>query len=69
MEKTTDELLASGVTPAVTCHFYSEGEWRQETVPVPSEMPLTIFINDQEIATILCTPTKLTHLVLGLLQV
>ena len=65
MEKTTDELVTSGVTPAVTCHFYSEEEWCQETVTVPSEMPLTIFINDQEIATILCTPTQLTHLVLG----
>jgi len=34
---------------------------------VPGEMPLTIFINGQETATILCTPTKLTHLVLGFL--
>jgi len=34
---------------------------------VPSEMPLTIFINGQEIATILCTPTRLTQLVLGFL--
>ncbi len=67
MEKTIDELSASGVTPNVSCNFFSGEEWRQETVPVPGEMPLTIFINGQEIATILCTPTKLTHLVLGFL--
>ena len=67
MEKMVDELSASGVTPNVTCNFFSGEEWRRETVAVPSEMPLTIFINGQEIATILCTPTKLTHLVLGFL--
>ena len=67
MEKTIDELPASGVTPNVTCKFFSGEEWRQETVAVPSEMPLTIFINGQETATILCTPTKLTQLVLGFL--
>jgi len=67
MEKTIDESLTSGVTPNVTCNFFSGEEWHRETVTVPGEMPLTIFINDQEIATILCTPTKLTHLVLGFL--
>jgi len=67
MEKTVDELTASGVTPNVTCNFFSGEEWRRETVAVPSEMPLTIFINGQETVTILCTPTRLTHLVLGFL--
>lgn len=67
MEKTTDELLANGVTPNVTYNFFSGEEWRKETAAVPSEMPLTIFINGQETVTILCTPTKLTQLVLGFL--
>lgn len=67
MEKTIDELSTSGVTPNVTCNFFSGEEWRRETVPVPSEMPLTISVNGQEIATILCTPTRLTQLVLGFL--
>jgi len=67
MEKAKDELLASGVTPNVTCNFFSGEGWHRETVSVPGEMPLTIFINGQETVTILCTPTKLTHLVLGFL--
>jgi len=67
MEKTIDELLANGVTPNVNCNFFSGEEWRRESTAVPSEMPLTIFINGQETVTILCTPTKLTHLVLGFL--
>ncbi|MFC1915154.1 formate dehydrogenase accessory sulfurtransferase FdhD [Chloroflexota bacterium] len=67
MEKTIEELSDSGVTPSVTCNFFSGEEWRRETVAIPSEMPLTIFINSQEVVTILCTPTKLTHLVLGFL--
>ncbi len=67
MEKAIDELSASGVTPKVTCNFFSEEGWRRETVAVPGEMPLTIFINGQETVTILCTPTRLTHLVLGFL--
>ncbi|HEY82789.1 MAG TPA: formate dehydrogenase accessory sulfurtransferase FdhD [Dehalococcoidia bacterium] len=67
MEKTADESSASGLTPRVNCYFFSEGAWQEEVVSVPGEMPLSIFINGQEIATILCTPTKLTHLVLGFL--
>lgn len=67
MEKVAEELSTSGVTPKVTCQFFSDKEWRRETVTVPGEMALTIFINGQEIATILCTPTKLTHLILGFL--
>jgi len=67
MEKTIDELLPSGATPNVTCNFFSGEEWRRESVSVPGEMALTIFINGRETVTILCTPTRLTHLVLGFL--
>ncbi len=67
MEQTVDELLSSGVTPNVTCHLFAGQEWRRETVAVPGEMALTILINGQETVTILCTPTKLTQLVLGFL--
>ncbi len=34
---------------------------------MPGEMALTIFVNGQELATVLCTPARLTHLVLGFL--
>ena len=67
MEKAVDELSTGGITPDVTCYLFTGEKWHQKTVNVPSEMALTIFINSQEIATILCTPTKLTHLVLGFL--
>lgn len=67
MEQTVEERAVNGTTPRVTCHSFSEEEWRQETVSVPGEMALTIFINDRETVTVLCTPTKLTQLVLGFL--
>ncbi len=67
MKPTIDERSASGVTPNVTCNFFSGEEQRRETVAVPGEMPLTIFVNGQETATILCTPARLTELVLGFL--
>lgn len=67
MEKTINKLLANGVAPNVSYNVFSGEEWRKETAAVPREMPLTIFINGQETVTILCTPTKLTHLVLGFL--
>ena len=67
MKKAVDELPVRGITPDVTCDFFSEGKWQREKVAVPGEMPLTIFINGQETVTILCTPTRLTHLVLGFL--
>lgn len=67
MEKTIDGLLASGIAPNVNCNFFSGGEWHRETATAPGEMPLTIFINEQETVTILCTPTMLTQLVLGFL--
>jgi len=67
MEQTIGEVSTGGAMPEVTCRFFSGEEWRRETVTVPGEMPLTIFINGQETVTILCTPTRLTHLVLGFL--
>ncbi len=34
---------------------------------IPGELALTIFVNGQEVATLLCTPTRLVQLVLGFL--
>jgi FdhD protein len=67
MEKTAEEIAVSSVTPQVSCNFFSGEEWRREAVSVPGEMALTIFINGQETVTLLCTPARLTHLVLGFL--
>jgi FdhD protein len=66
MEK-VGELTGPSVAPEVECSFFSEKEWRREKVAVPGEMPLTIFVNGQELATVLCTPSRLTQLVLGFL--
>jgi FdhD protein len=65
--KTNDELLAIGIVPDISCNLFSDGLWQKKSVNVPSEMSLTIFINGQELVTILCTPTKLIHLVVGFL--
>ena len=67
MKQLKNKPTVSGVTPKVTCNLFSGSAWRQEAVALPGEMPLTIFVNGQETVTILCTPTKLTHLVLGFL--
>lgn len=67
MKKTMDDLLADGVAPDVTCNFFSEEEWLTMPAPVPREMTLAIYVNGQELVTILCTPTKLNCLVLGFL--
>ena len=65
--KTNDELLVQGIAPDISCNFFSDGGWQKTSVCVPGEMSLTIYINGQELVTILCTPTKLTPLVLGFL--
>ena len=67
MKQTVEDLAASDITPRVTCSFFSGGELRRETVTVPGEMALTIFINGRETVTVLCTPSRLVHLVLGFL--
>jgi len=65
--KTNDELLAKGIAPDIGCDRFSEGGWLKTSVCVPGEMALTIYIDSQELVTIMCTPAKLTSLVLGFL--
>ncbi|HEX77566.1 MAG TPA: formate dehydrogenase accessory sulfurtransferase FdhD [Dehalococcoidia bacterium] len=65
-----ENAIRSSIDGAVSsrvCHLFSAGEWRRTSVPVPDEMALTIFVNGQELATILCTPTKLNCLIVGFL--
>ncbi len=61
----TKEL--KNVTADIVCYRYSDEGWVKTSVHVPSEMELTIYVNQQELVTILCTPTKLNFLVLGFL--
>ncbi len=47
---------------------YSGGRWGWSAAVLPAEKTLTIFINGQELVSILCTPVKLKYLVLGFLR-
>jgi len=62
-----DDLSAQGIAPDVSCNFYNGDGWRRDAVAVPREIALPIYINGREVATILCTPTRLNQLVLGFL--
>ncbi len=61
------DKLAGGATPGIICNRFSSGQWLRTSCPVPSEMALALYVNGQELVSILCTPTKLTCLVLGFL--
>jgi FdhD protein len=68
MEKGEETMtLPQAVDPDISCRKYIEGKWQQISLSVPKEMALTIYINDQELVSILCTPFKLNCLVLGYL--
>ena len=65
--KARGELERKGVAQEVDFHHFSGERWERSSVHLPSEMPLTIYVNSQELVTILCTPIKLNCLVLGFL--
>ncbi|GAA4711670.1 formate dehydrogenase accessory sulfurtransferase FdhD [Brevibacillus fulvus] len=44
-----------------------QGQFLQEDDVIVTEYPLTIFLNDEEFATVVCTPTNLEELVIGFL--
>jgi len=61
------EKLACGATPGMLCSHFSSGQWLRTARAVPTEMALALYVNGQELVSILCTPTRLTCLVLGFL--
>jgi FdhD protein len=63
----SDEPSVQGASPNIKYSSFSSGKWTNALTAVPSEMALTIYINNTELVTILCTPTKLNCLVLGFL--
>ena len=68
MKQDTDPMsLPQAVAPDIPCQKYIDGKWEPMTLSVPKEMAFTIYINNQELVTILCTPFKLNCLVLGYL--
>ena len=67
MPEAISESTIKGAVTDILCDRFSDEEWVRTAVYVPSEMELTIYVNRQELVTILCTPTKLNCLVLGFL--
>ena len=59
------EMKSSAVE--ITCERFSSGGWKTTSVYVPSEIELTLYVNEKELVSILCTPNKLNYLVLGFL--
>ena len=67
MSRKLDIEEAIGVTVDIVCDRFSDEGWVKTAVHLPSEQKLAIYINQQELVTILCTPSKLNYLVLGFL--
>jgi len=67
MQKAIGKLDLKGATPDVVFDRFSGKGWSRTSAHVPSEMALAIYVNRQELVTILCTPTMLNSLVLGFL--
>lgn len=67
MEEEPIETTPKGIIMGTECYKFFENGWHRSSVAVPEEMALDVFINGQELVTILCTPTKLNCLVLGFL--
>jgi len=61
------KLDLKGVVPDLVFDRFSGEGWSRTSSHLPSEMALAIYVNRQELVTILCTPTKLNCLVLGFL--
>ena len=67
MQEGMSKLDLEGAAPDIVCDRFSDEGWVMTSAHVPREMQLTIYVNHQELVTILCTPTKLNCLVLGFL--
>lgn len=67
MQEAIDISDLKGTAADVVCNRFSEEGWVRNSVHVPLERELTVYVNLRELVTILCTPTKLNFLVLGFL--
>ncbi len=56
-----------GVSPEIAADRFTDEGCVRTSTHVPSEMELTVYVNKQELVTVLCTPAKLNCLVLGFL--
>ncbi len=67
MQDGTGVWEIKGVAAELACDRFSDGEWTATTAQVPMEREVRIYVNLQELVTILCTPSKVNFLVLGFL--
>ena len=67
MSDNNKQLHIKGCVPDIHCDRFSEAGWEQTTVEVPQEAEITVFVNQKELVTLMCTPNKLNFLVLGFL--
>ena len=51
----------------VRLHHFTSGHFQAKDIPVVQEGPLSVYVNGQELVTLLCTPSKLEALVVGFL--
>ncbi len=51
----------------VRLHHFTSGHFQVRDIPVVQEGPLSVYVNGQELVTLLCTPSKLEALVVGFL--
>jgi FdhD protein len=66
-EPADDMADVKGVTSGVICDRFTDRGWIVTPLSVPSETEITIYVNQKEFVSILCTPRKLNSLVLGFL--
>lgn len=67
MADASRESELKNVAVDIVCDRYSEEGWERTPVHAPVEKAIMIYVNRQELVTILCTPSKLNFLVLGFL--
>ena len=65
MQKPIGESVIKGASADIFCDRFTGQGWERISVHVPDELEFVIYINQQELVTILCTPIKLNYLVLG----
>jgi FdhD protein len=64
-----NNIEIKGAEPPVVCDRFSEEGWFRTSVQAPSETKLTIRVNQRDLVTIMCSPTKLNCLVVGFLYI
>ncbi len=67
MQETTRIPTTRGIVPDIPCDRFSDEGWTRTAVPVPEEASVVLYVNQQELVTIMCTPSKLNCLVFGFL--